>query len=248
MEPLRLGSVLCLGDFVKGILRSFHTGLKVAIAVTPRSLVYLLCFQVYFSCSFHAENSAVSSCQGVYCFSFLTPVLSRFGEILSRWFFWQVVESSWHFVTLVAQTYSVVCTRVKCWLETLARPREWSREAQRAVWVMKRLNLGWPNISQITRDIVNVLHQLLCLSGPPAHDQRDVRGQSLDEIEHENTSPNKYKDLKEIIGASSLKEFVQFQFQKPKIGSHFPPDGDLSPNGKAQIWERPDSLVSRDCF
>lgn len=28
------------------------------------------------------------------------------------------------------------------------------------------------------------------------HDQRDVlRGQSLDEIEHENTSPNKYKDL-----------------------------------------------------
>lgn len=44
MEPLRLGSVLCLGDFVTGFLRYFHTGLKVAIAVTPRSLVYLLCF------------------------------------------------------------------------------------------------------------------------------------------------------------------------------------------------------------
>ena len=83
------------------------------------------------------------------------------------------------------------------------------------------------------------------------HDQRDVlRGQSLDEIEHENTSPNKYKDLKEIIGASSLKEFAQFQFQTPKIGSHFPPsNGDLSPNGKAQIWERGrDSLASRECF
>ena len=52
------------------------------------------------------------------------------------------------------------------------------------------------------------------------HDQRDVlRGQTLDEIEHENTSPNKYKDLKEIIGASSLKEFAQFRFQTPKIGS-----------------------------
>ena len=52
--------------------------------------------------------------------------------------------------------------------------------------------------------------------------------------------PNKYKDLNEIIGASSLKEFFAIQnSDTPKMGSHFPASkGDLFPNVKPLIFQR----------